>query len=216
MTEILTEICMDFNRNFIFWPKFWPTLVRRKNCGRNFFLTDRSKYCDRHFDRLTSVKIKIWPRFLTEKSVKKNYDRILTAAGGQNPPFDRFWPPARSKLQRRSRRLNRKSKILTDIGQNFGQNFTILTEIRSKFMKFDRFFGQIWVKIVYFDPHFGQNSKLWPPYRNFDRISVKFRSKNCRRLFRKDTWHLNQLPTNFYNNAEPIKIPVLIAETKFI
>ena len=52
---------------------------------------------------------------------------------------------------------NCKSEILTDVGQNFGENFTIMTEIRSKFMKFDRILGQMSVKIVDFDRHFGQN-----------------------------------------------------------
>jgi len=139
-SAILTEICMDFDRNFIFWPKFWPTLVRRKNCGRNFFLTDRSKYCDRHFDRLTSVKIKIWPRFLTEKSVKKKL----------RPHFDRSrWSksPVWPILTACSVKITAQKPPAKPQIQNFDRH---RWKFRSKFHNFDRKS----VKIMKFWPKF--------------------------------------------------------------
>ena len=129
----------------------------------------------------------VWP-ILTVYSVK------ITAQKQQAKPEIQNFDRHRSKFRSKLRNFDRKSVKITQFWPKIGQNWR----------NFDRRFGKNSVKIPYFNPYVSQNSKFWPPYPNFDRISVKFRSKFCRQLFCKDNCHLNQLRTNFYNNAEPI------------
>ena len=80
LTEILTEKTSYFGRICTFWSK----LIGQKNVRRNFIVTDRSKTCDRNFDRLTIGQNYDLTEILTESRSKNGLTDILTENFGQN------------------------------------------------------------------------------------------------------------------------------------
>ena len=196
LTEILTEICIDFDR-------LWSV---GKSVVEIFFLTDRSKYCDRYFNRLTSVKIKFWPMFLTETPVKKklrphfwpkkvvkirgltDFDRLV----GQNYSTEdvgkttnpKFWPTSVKisvKISQLWPKFDQNSWNLTEFSVKFRSRLYILTDISVKILNFDRLI------------------EILTEFRS------KFRSKNCRLLVKKiDIW-TNYLQTFVTTMLNPLK-----------
>ena len=147
-----------------FWPKFWPKKYKiltefvhfdrirsvEKTCVEISFWRDGQKNFTEIPTVWQSVKILLWPKILTESRSKFQFDRIFDRHFRSK---FRLWPNFdRHCGQNYANRTHVLGKILTEIGQNFGQNF-----------KFDRKFDRPFRSKLNFLTEF------WPTAR----------SKNC-------------------------------------